>query len=44
MHRNAVPLRHKLVFAFWIKPAVPRKNRSKLDFSLGLRGFSLGLH
>ena len=44
MHRNAVPLRHKLVFAFWIKPAAPRKNRSKLHFSLGLRGFSLGLH
>ena len=36
MHRNAVPLRHKLVFAFWIKPAAPRKNRSKLHFSLGL--------
>jgi len=62
MHRNAVPLRHKLVFAFLIKPAAPRKyrskldfaflikpaaprkNRSKLHFSLGLRGFSLGLH
>ena len=44
MHRNAVPLRHKLVFVFWIKPAAPRKNRSKLHFSLGLRGFSLGLH
>ena len=44
MHRNAVPLRHKLDFAFWIKPAAPRKNRSKLHFSLGLRGFSLGLH
>ena len=44
MHRNAVPLRHNLVFAFWIKPAAPRKNRSKLHFSLGLRGFSLGLH
>ena len=44
MHRNAVPLRHKLVFAFWIKPAAPRKNRSKLHFSLGLRGFSLDLH
>jgi len=44
MHRNAVPLRHKLDFAFWIKPAAPRKYRSKLHFSLGLRGFSLGLH
>ena len=44
MHRNAVPLRHKLDFAFLIKPAAPRKNRSKLHFSLGLRGFSLGLH
>lgn len=44
MHRNAVPLRHNLDFAFLIKPAAPRKNRSKLHFSLGLRGFSLGLH
>ena len=26
MHRNAVPLRHKLDFAFLIKPAAPRKN------------------
>ena len=28
MHRNAVPMRHKLVFAFWIKPAAPRKNQN----------------
>ena len=28
MHRNAVPLRHNLVFAFWIKPVVPRKNQN----------------
>ena len=28
MHRNAVPLRHKLDFAFWIKPAAPRKNQN----------------
>ena len=28
MHRNAVPLRHKLDFAFLIKPAVPRKNQN----------------
>ncbi len=28
MHRNAVPLRHKLVFVFWIKPAAPRKNQN----------------
>jgi len=26
MHRNAVPLRHN--FAFWIKPAAPRKNQN----------------
>lgn len=28
MHRNAVPLRHKLDFAFLIKPAAPRKNQN----------------
>ena len=43
MHRNAVPLRHKLVFAFWIKPAAgcaSEKSKQASFFSRLARFFS----